>query len=318
MSAAIQRVDVHHHLLSPAYREANRARIASYMPGFEYTIDWLPQWSIEAMDKAEVQTSILSLSVPGVWFGDAVEARRLARDNNEYGARLCADYPGRFGLFASLPLPDVEGSLAEIRYALDELKADGIGLLSSAAGKWLGDTSYAPVYEELNRRRATVYVHPIVPDCCRGLYPDLTPAAIEFPFDTTRTIASLLTSGTFSRYPDIRFIFSHGGGALPMLAARLSLAATNNKRIAERLPEGPVAELRKLYFDTASVTNPASWKALEVWSEKNHVLFGTDFPFGQLDRSLEALRGLGLNEDHLRGVEGDYALNLFPHFRKAR
>jgi predicted TIM-barrel fold metal-dependent hydrolase len=318
MSTAIHRVDVHHHLLSPAYREANRARIASYMPGFEYTIDWLPQWSIEAMDKAEVQTSLLSLSVPGVWFGDAAEARRLARDNNDYGARLCADYPGRFGLFASLPLPEVDASLAEIRHALDELKADGIGLLTSAGGKWLGDASYAPVYEELNRRRAIVYVHPIVPDCCGGLVPDLPPAAIEFPFDTTRTIASLLVSGTFSRYPDIRFIFSHGGGALPMLAARLSAVASGNKRIAERLPKGPAAELRKLYFDTASVTNTASWRALEVWSDKNHVLFGTDFPFGQLDRSLTSLRELGLDEAHLLGVEGGYALDLLPHLRKSR
>jgi 6-methylsalicylate decarboxylase len=157
--AAPHRIDVHHHLFPPAYRTAI-GNLAAGQPA------WSPAQSVEEMDKGGIATSLLSISSPGVWFGDVEQARKLARIVNDYGAMTAKDHPGRFGLFAALPLPDIEGSLREIAYALDMLKADGIGLLTSYGDKWLGDASFAPVWAELNRRKAVIYTHPTTPACC--------------------------------------------------------------------------------------------------------------------------------------------------------
>ena len=165
---------------------------------------------------------MLSITAPGVWFGDAQEARTLAREMNEYAAaRLVSDYKGRFGLFAVLPLPDIEGSLKEIEYAFDTLKADGVGLLTSYGTAWLGDPSFAPVLAELNRRKAVVYTHPTDAACCQNLIPRVANQMLEYPMDTARTIASLIVSETATRCPDVRFIFSHAGGTLIGVAGRL-------------------------------------------------------------------------------------------------
>src|SRR3979411_1988884 len=156
------RIDVHHHYLPPFHRETRlKNRGGAGLP------DWSVQMSLDDMDKAGVATAVVSAVQPGVWFGDNEAARKLTREGNEYGARMVAGYPGRFGLFAAIPLPDPEGSLKEIAYAFDTLKADGIGLFTSYQDKYLGDPAFVPVYEELNRRKAAVYVHPVTPDCCR-------------------------------------------------------------------------------------------------------------------------------------------------------
>jgi Amidohydrolase len=192
-------------------------------------------------------------------------------------AGLRRDHRGRFGHFAVLPLPDLDASLGELERAYGELAVDGIGLLTSYDDRWLGDPSFAPLFAELDRRGAVVYVHPTVAPCCANLQPELQPAFLEFPFDTTRTIASLLLSGRLSRYPHIRFIFSHGGGALPAVYSRLSAAALRPD-VAERLPQGPLPELRKLYYDVASVTDRPSFTALADLIPFSQLLLGTDFP----------------------------------------
>jgi 6-methylsalicylate decarboxylase len=201
------RIDTHQHLFPRNWVSDHGEAILAIAPGMPASIalDWTPQQAIEAMDRFDIAAAVLSMSTPGVWFGDVQKSRSTARYCNEYGARLVSDHPGRFGMFAILSLIDVEGSLREIEYALDVLKLDGIGLLTSYTGRLLGDAGFAPVFDELNRRKTVVFVHPTM-SCCGNLsIPYVNNPSLEFPFDTTRTISSLLFSGTFARCPDIRF-----------------------------------------------------------------------------------------------------------------
>src|SRR5512134_2639291 len=169
--AAAQRIDIHHHFVSPSFLQLLTERNAkATVPGLAAWKGYSPARAIETLDRTGVQTAMLSITAPGVWFGDSAQAGRLAREMNEYAAaRLVGDYKGRFGLFAVLPLPDVPGTLREIEYAFDTLKADGVGVLTSYGSAWLGDPTFAPVLAELNRRRAIVYTHPTDSQCCMNL-----------------------------------------------------------------------------------------------------------------------------------------------------
>ena len=200
MREAPRRIDVHNHFTPPAYLAAMREQIiAAIDTDPAPVLQWNPGHAIEEMDRSGVATAVLSLSTPGLWvLDDEARVREITRRSNEYAAGLVRDYPGRFGLFAALPLPDVEGSLAEATYALDELKADGIGILTSYAEKYPGDPAFKPLFAELNRRKAVVFVHPTSPQCCGNSLPGLPPPLLEFMFDVTRAITSLLFAGTFS------------------------------------------------------------------------------------------------------------------------
>ena len=217
-------IDVHHHIVPPFYLDEYRDKIAAGRGGqlSPAWTGWSPEASIAAMDEVGVATSVLSLSTPGVWFGDLKRARDIARRVNEYAAGLVAKHPGRFSFFAAVPLPDPDGSMAEMAYALDTLRADGIGLLTSYGDMWLGDERFESVMTELNRRKAVTFVHPSVPFCCRNIFPEVIPMIAEVPADTTRTVTNMLFKGTFQRHREIRWIFCHAGGALPMVACRIS------------------------------------------------------------------------------------------------
>ena len=199
-ASALHTVDVHHHIYPPRYLSENFEHILKDLGPYASRIqNWSPQSAVEKMDQAGVATAINSMTSPGVWFEDGDAARARARVCNEFGAQLTRDFPGRFGMFAAIPLPDTDGSLKEIEYAFDVLKLDGIGLLTSYAGKLLGDPAFTPVLEEINRRKAVVFVHPTM-SCCGNPMPGVSPPTIEFPMDSTRTITSLLFSGGFARY----------------------------------------------------------------------------------------------------------------------
>jgi predicted TIM-barrel fold metal-dependent hydrolase len=250
-----------------------------------------------------------------IWPADIEEGRRMAREWNEYMAQMARDYPGRFGVFAALPILDIEGSLREAEYALDTLKADGIGLLSNYDGKALGDPSFMPVFEELNRRKAVVYVHPTAHPCTSGLIPGLAPQGIEFPLDTTRTITSLVLNGVLARCPHIKFIFAHGGGVLPFLAARIDHVGGRYKQFADNNPDGIEATLKRLYCDTASAGSGPQLAAMMNFFPASHILYGSDYPFVDGAHSIDELDAYPLCLAMRTAIDRENALALLPRLK---
>jgi predicted TIM-barrel fold metal-dependent hydrolase len=311
------RIDTHHHIFPPKYLAAEQDRIVNDAPIFKSNmLGWSPQRSIEVMDAAGVATAITSITSPGVWFGDTAKTRRLARDCNEYAADLVRDHKGRFGAFASLPLPDIDACLAEIDYAFGTLKADGIGLVTSIGDKYPGDPAFAPVFDELNRRKATVYFHPKAAECCFNLMPGVPGPTLEFPFDTTRAIISLAFNGAFSRYRDITFIFSHAGGTLPMLAPRVAGQVARRPDLKTLLPNGLMHEFARLYYDIVSATHPIQFNAIRGVTDISHLLFGSDFPFWDPQVTVDGVRALNLSAADLAALERDNALRILPTLRE--
>jgi predicted TIM-barrel fold metal-dependent hydrolase len=264
------------------------------------------------MDRNGIEKAITSLSAPNLWFDDVEKTRRLTRECNDYGARVRDDHPGRFGLFASLPLPDIEGSLREIAYAFDELNADGITLLTNYDGKYPGEAEFAPVFEELHRRHAIVHFHPAEapehhPDRLR-----IPAATLDFPFETTKAVTSLLINGTLTRSRNARFIFSHAGGTIPFLAQRIARLEMRPE-FREKLPDGVMFELKRLYFDTALSANELIFSSLLKFVPHEQVLFGSDYPYAPEPTTVASIKGLanlGLAPDVLHAIERTNALRL--------
>ena len=316
-AGASHRIDVHHHFFPPAYLESLQEW--GKRQGFGGLQAPQKNWSIagalDDMDRNGVATAILSISTPGVWFGDVQEARRTARICNNFAADMRRDHPKRFGLFASVPMPDVEGTLYEIDYALDVLKADGIGLMTSYGDTWPGDPAYNPVFEELNRRKAVVYFHPLAPNCCGNLIPGVPASWIEYPQDTARAVTSLLFNGTFARFKDIRFLFSHAGASIPVLAGRIANGSKNRKDLAEIAPNGIEHELKNLYYDTANSAYAPTMAALLKFVPTSQILFGSDFPYLTIEQNVEGFRTLGLTAAQMQAIERDSAAALLPQLR---
>ncbi len=313
-----RRIDIHHHFLPRAYMVEEQERIADYKhtgAGKEKLLSWTPELAIEVMDEHCIACAIGSVSTPGVWFGDIRAARRLSRDWNECAARAVRDHPGRFGFFAVVAPPDTQGALKEIEYALDVLKADGIGLLSNYDGKALGDPSFAPVFEELNRRKCVVYVHPTMHPCTATLIPGLAPQGVEFPLDTTRTIASLVLTGALARCPDIKFIFSHGGGALPFLAARIDHVGGRDKGFAANNPDGIERALKRLYCDTSSASSAPQLAAMMKFFPRSHILYGSDYPFVDPSHGIAELDEYPLSVAMRAAIDRENALALLPRLK---
>ena len=306
--AARARIDVHHHFLPPVHREA----LTKHKMGAP---KWSPQMSLEEMDKSGIATSVLSQVQPGTWYGDAAESRSLSRAINEYGAKLVQEHPGRFGLFATITPLDVEGSLKEIEYAFDTLKCDGLGMLTSYDGKYLGDPSFAPVYEELNRRKAVIYVHPLTPNCCNNTVPGIPPGSIEYATDSTRTIAHLVFSGTSQKYPDIRWIFSHSGGTLPFLTARFVRQQQTQKHA--HLPNGPMPEFQKFYYELAQGNTKAQLAGLFQMVGVSQVLYGTDYPYRDGAEVNSGIAAWNFSAADLRAIENETAKKLLPKLKTA-
>jgi predicted TIM-barrel fold metal-dependent hydrolase len=306
--ARAPRIDVHHHIVSPGYSAALKER------GQRHTA-WTVQGSLADMDKSGIATSVTSLIQPAVWFGDVSLGRKLAREANEFAAKLVRDYPGRFGTFATIPYPDTEGSLGEIAYALDTLKAEGFCLMTSYGGKYLGDPAFWPVLEELNRRSAVVYTHPLSPQCCGDVVPGLQGSTIEYATDTTRTMASLIFTGAAAKYPNIRWIFSHSGGTAPYLLSRFIYEEKILKDREAKIPKGVLYELAKFYYDTAQGNHAGALDALLRVAPVSQLLYGTDYPFRDGAEVNAGLAAHGFSAAELRAIDRDNAVRMMPKLK---
>lgn len=305
------RIDVHQHVVPPFWASALAAHGGD--PSGWNSPAWSPAAAIEFMDSQQIATGVLSLTAPGVQGWDGLEKRDMARRINEYTAGLVARHPQRFGNFATLPLPDVEGALLEVAYALDTLHADGVVLLSNYRGQYLGDAAFEALWQELDRRHAVVFIHPAKPAIAKL---DGVPGPIiDYPFDTTRTAYQLVMNGVVGRYPNVRVILSHAGGFLPFASHRFA------ELTAALHPDGPGPEeiltlFQRFHFDTALSSGPAALPSLLAFAGEGNVLYGSDFPYAPAQVGAAFTRKLddfaAISEGTHARINRANALALFP------
>lgn len=266
-----RRIDTHAHIVPPFYKEwlANKNVDAGGLP--------IPSWSAETtldfMKANGIETSIMAVSTPGVEPGDRDEARAMARRLNDFAAKVVSDHPGKFGFYATLTLPDVDGALAETAYAFDTLHADGICLHAHAKGIYLGDSKFDPLMDELNRRKAVIFVHPS--ELVGAGVPGIPAYVADFLLDSVRAAVNLSAKGVMDRCPDIKMILSHAGGFLPYVAERLAITALSKMSL-----EDGIKLLRRFYLDTALASTNFSMPSLLAFADPSHITYGTDFPYG--------------------------------------
>ena len=313
-----QRIDVHHHFLPPDF-VAELARMGAKWTGGPK----IPEWNIDMAHETMARNGIAQVVgsvVPGVYWGDTAAAVHWARHANEFMGRIVQDEPERFGAFAAMPLPDTHAALQEMEYALDVLKLDGVQIMSSFGVQYPGDPQFEEFFQELDRRKAVVHIHPstVVPG---SIVPrlDIPWGIVEFVLDTSRAIANLIYSGTMERYPNIKFIVSHAGGTIPYLAMRMHLSAKMG--YGDHVPQGVEHYIRQLYFDTALSTHPATLAGLTNIAAPGHVLYGSDWPmvpeFAVVDENAALDASPVLDAATQRAIERESALALFPRFAKA-
>jgi len=308
------RIDVHHHVLPEFYKEAQRAVGISGTAYREFP-DWTPAQSIALMDIQKIKTSILSFTSPGIYFGDIAKTRDLACQCNDYLARLTIDHPNRFGGFALLPLPDIDASLRELERALDELKLDGLTLLTSVDEKYIGHPDFEPIYEEINRRKAVTFIHPCYPPGSEAKGWDIPRMIIDYPFETTRVATNLIFNGVIERMPEIPFILSHSGGTLPFLAHRIAIFDKKTK-FQDMYPKGALAYMKLFYFDTALSGEGAVLNGLSSIVDETRILFGSDYPYVSEDvvdketTGLDSYEGFDINA--MTAINYQNAEKLFP------
>lgn len=316
------RIDSHFHIVPPFYNDA--AIAAGAGPTRGAFPDWSPERGLAMMDARGIDVAVTSV-VPGVHFLAPPKAKEMARRCNEFAADLCARFPARYGAFATVPMHDAQAAVEEIAYALDELKLDGVCLLTSYGEKYLGDAAFDPVLAALHDRNSVVFIHPFnsaqqLPGAPRGTETHLPYPAfmVEYPFDTTRMAAHLMFSGALERFPGVRFILSHAGGALPFLAWRLFCCQMVSPRFP-KWPEDKVrAALRHFWYDTAMATGREMLSCLFSFVGTGRVVFGTDWPLVSdpgVDECLKNLSAPGfLSEAEQAAIARGNATELFPRF----
>jgi predicted TIM-barrel fold metal-dependent hydrolase len=313
--ANVRKIDFHHHYFSPDWvKLVAESNAVKPVLGFDQFKEWTVARDIETLDRGNIEKAFLSVTQPGVPIGDVALGRRTARELNEYAARMRADYPGRYGQFAVLPLPDIDGSLREMEYALDTLKADGIGMLSSYNDHWMGEKEFAPVWDELNRRKAIVYTHATAPNCCTwGFQPGILPTIVELGSDLARAMVSIIQSGTAKRTPNVRYIWSHGGGSI--WAQRFLVGESAEALARTAPPDSRLSELRRFYYDTAAAADAVHMGILKLVVPTTQIVYGSDYPWGDPVRITAGLQASGLTPAELQAVFRDNAFVLMPSLK---
>lgn len=308
---AVRVIDFHHHFNPPFL--VNAAAGNRVGAGDAAGLNWDLAWSLEDMDKTGIGKAVLS---PPTGFAERTEpAMRAAtiRKVNDYGAEVVRNHPTRFVQLVYMPLPDVDAALKEIAYGFDTLKVVGVGFATSYGDKYVSDAAFAPVFEELNRRKAIAYFHPLAAQCCTRIIPGmpLETNLVEIPYDTARAVIGFLLTGAFRHYPDVKFVFSHSGGAVPMFAGRFNrlLQTTDLSKVA---PEGINAEFRKLYYETANANSPPTMAALLKFAPLSQVLFGSDHPYVSDADNLADLKSCGLSQPQMNAILYENAERLVP------
>ncbi len=294
-------IDIHQHHFPPEYvKTLNKLKIPVPL--------WSEKNTLKFLDRFKIETALISISSPGVYFGNKLYAAKLARICNNSAHNLIRKYPKRFGAFASLPLPDVEASIEELEYALDSLHLDGVSLLSNINGIYLGDPTHDDLFLELNQRKTIVFIHPNHPP--NGSLRTKNPKSmLEFEFDTTRTVNNLIQNEVFNKFPNVKFIIAHAGGTVPYLHWKISRGEV---KIIE--------ELKNLYYDLALSANPAVFSCLKEFLTSSHMLYGSDYPFlpealiHELIQNLSRYRGFTLKVK--AKIINKNAIELFPRFKE--
>ena len=316
------RIDVHAHFLPDLYVAALAKAGLKTLDGGMPVPSWNAQAAIEVMDRQQISTAMVSLTSPGTHFVPPNERERLVREVNEAGANLVRSHPGRFGYFASLPMPDIDASLAAIRHAFDVLGADGIILETNIDRQYLGAAAFAPIFAELNRRKAVLFLHPTTPACFEAVALGRPAPVLEYPLDTTRTVVDLLFSRTLQSHPDIKVIVPHGGAALPAMIARIAMFS-NMPSISPRPDsEQEVFEtLERLYYDVALSAHPIALAGLRRIAPITQILFGSDWPFTPefaVALNNQRLEQSGLSASDLRAIARENAERVFPRLVNAQ
>lgn len=358
MNEFSQLIDVHHHIVPKEYIKSLSKEGVKKALGVRFP-SWNPDKALKVMNKYNISTSIISISAPGVYFSNkpSIElAKFLSNQTNEICADLINDYPGRFGAFAILPLPDVDAALEEVKYALDTLKLDGIFLLSNYDGYYLGDPRFEKLFKELNNRKAVVFIHPATPPGINEIHLNFPESLMDVCFDTTRTAFSLIINGITKKYPDIRFILAHAGGATPYLAGRISFLFSLFDNLGGApayiadgvdalshaipklktafgeeleiylnvkdnvLPEGPDYYLKKFYYDTAVSASPHTFASLQTIVDSSKIVFGSDYIFGTEAAVPATIKGVkeysGFDTNDIKAIANQNVLKLFPRLKK--
>ncbi len=306
-------IDVHHHFMSQAYLDAVGVERAASPGSAGHVEPFTARQSLEFMDMAGIDAAVISVSAPGIDMGTPKKTAELARRCNEEQAGMVAEHPRRFGSLAILPLPDIDLALHEIEHAFGALKADGVVMMSNYGGEYIGSDKFWPVFEELNRRKAVAFFHPVAPEGFRG-FPCVSLSTMEFPFDTARAIMSMLYYGTPERFPDMNMIFSHAGGAMPYIASRTAVLSQRNKDF-KLSGDKLLPAMRNFYYDVTQSLSAPTFAALRALAPMEHLLFGSDCPFAkepQVRAVLGELDRLALPPADRTLLERGNALNLFP------
>ncbi|HCY6467359.1 TPA: amidohydrolase family protein [Staphylococcus aureus] len=318
-------IDIHHHIIPEFYLDALKEAGIDKAGGLKIN-NWQPENSIKMMDRLGIEVGITSISDPVVEPLEPSKRKAIAREINLLQKQIIKEYPNRFGAFATLPLPDVDSAIEEVKYALDNLQLDGVGLLSNYNEVFLGDPQFEPLMKVLDERATVVFIHPSTP-------PDYVPRPkympvdfiAEFTFNTTRAAANLILSGTMDRYPNIKFILAHADGTLPYLTWRINECYKLIKQTADEsqfvvLAKDPEAYVSDFYYDTALSTQSATFRALEETTLEDHILFGSDAHYApeNLDQSMinTIKHQLDLKNETIENIKYNSALKLFPRFQK--